>query len=746
MKPGKYTIKELFVNREVEQIVIPEIQRDYVWKKEQVEGLMNSLLSDYIKFDTEIINVTADNEEIKNLFINYYKKQQYASNIGFIYAYNDAEYKGKYFLIDGQQRVTTVYLLLLNLFIGTDQKADFEKKYFKDSQLKIDFKVRESSRDFFKNFIRFCLDNSFEETVDFRADFINKLTTQYWYYNEYANDKTIQSIINNYVAINSFVQTKSLNSKNFLNYILDYVDCWYFDTNISEQGEELYIYMNARGEQIQNNENIKADLLGALKETDIELVSEREDYNGEKSVDGLKKYWGKKWEDWQDFFWVNKGTNDNADNGFNEFLKCIAGLEQYLVKIERQHQEFSSIYDLITLPKLESYIDNFKWLINNKVNFTQKYSYSTWSNKCIERIWELFNNDTTDWFIDYSDDNKALELNRMAFIWPIFYYQNQKGDNQNIDEAYRVLRIFYIRLNNNIRAVKSVKGLVEYIVRNGVWDNNKLQLQNLNPNQKLDDEEEAKNVKTYLKEEIEKHAFLVNQTSDEIRQIEELIWEIEDHPINLNGRNLKNQNSSHLVDFNDGLNLEELKLVKNKFYELFPFDDIEKEGYKFSKNLQPLLLHYGKFHHKVKPNYLDNYDFNNWRRIVRNADGEAFKNFFETFKKSTAKLRELLDIKEKEFCNNNNDILKKVQDLYSQLIIYSIILKQEAWKKGGRMAIKNWESQDGLFDNTANIYNLQSNFISQNEKLWTLVPKNSKDKITETSTVSELYNNILKDE
>ena len=41
MKPGKYTIKELFVNRELEQIVIPEIQRDYVWKKEQVEGLMN---------------------------------------------------------------------------------------------------------------------------------------------------------------------------------------------------------------------------------------------------------------------------------------------------------------------------------------------------------------------------------------------------------------------------------------------------------------------------------------------------------------------------------------------------------------------------------------------------------------------------------------------------------------------------------------------------------------------------------
>ena len=746
MKPGKYTIRELFVNREVEQIVIPEIQRDYVWKKEQVEGLLSSLVSDYSKFDSEVVNVTADNEEIKKLFINYYKKQQFASNIGFIYAYNDAEYKGKYFLIDGQQRVTTIYLLLLNLFKATYQETDFKNKYFKDENLKIDFKVRESSHDFFKNFIRFCLDNDFKESDDFKEYFIHKLTAQYWYYDEYKNDKTIQSIIYNYVIINDFIQANLLNSKEFLNYILDFVDCWYFDTNISEQGEELYIYMNARGEQIQNNENIKADLLGALKDTDIKLVSSREDYNQADDINGLKKYWGKKWEDWQDFFWINKGTNDNADNGFNEFLKCVAGLEQYIVKIEFSDSKFTSIYELITLPKLEKYINNFKWIIDNKQNFAINYSYSLWLDKCIARIWELFNKDTTDWFVDFGDDKKAIELNRMAFIWPIFYYQNQKVENHTIDETYRVLRLFYVRLNNNIRAVKSVKGLVEYIVRNGVWDDNKLQLQNSDPNQKFDDDEEAKNVQTFLKEEIEKHSFYINQSSQEIRKIEELIWEIEDHPINLSGRNLKNQNCSHLIDLESSISLEELELVKNKFYELFPFEKEEKDGYKFSKNLRSLLLHYGKFHHKVNPDYLDNYDFNNWRRIVRNTDGESFKNFFDTFKKSNSKLRELLDVKEFEFCNNNNDILKKTQGIYNQLIIYSIILKQQTWEKGGRMAVRNWENQDGLFINTANIYNLQSNFISQNEKLWTFVPEKIKDKITETTTVSELYNIILKDE
>lgn len=746
MKPGKYTIRELFVNREVEQIVIPEIQRDYVWKEEQVEGLLSSLVSDYIKFDSENVNVTADNEEIKKLFINYYKKQQFASNIGFIYAYNDAEYKGKYFLIDGQQRITTVYLLLLNLFIATDQKNDFEKKYFNGNQLKIDFKVRETSHDFFKNFLRFCLDNSFEVSIDFEKDFRNKLTSQYWYYNEYANDKTIQSIVNNYLSINTFILSNNLNTKNFLNYILDYVDCWYFDTNISEQGEELYIYMNARGEQIQNNENIKADLLGALKDTDIKLVSSRDDYNQADDINGLKKYWGKKWEDWQDFFWVNKGTNDNADNGFNEFLKCVAGLEQYLVKIEFPHSKFTSIYELITLPKLENYINNFKWLINNKENFTDNYNYSVWVDKCVARIWELFNNETTDWFIDYSDDKKAIELNRMAFIWPIFYYQNQKGLNQNIDESYRVLRLFYVRLNNNIRAVKSIKGLVEYILRNGIWDDNKLQLRNLDLNQKNDEEEEAKNVKTFLKEEIEKHSYYINQSSQDIRKIEELIWEIEDHPINLIGRNLKNQNCTHLVNFDNNLNIKELELVKNKFYELFPLNSGDKKGFKEFKSLQTVLLHFGDFKQRMSPYYLENYAYNLWGRIVRNIDGDSFKLFFNHFKNSNLKIKDVLENKEREFCKDNTNLVREYKALNEQLIIYALILKVKIWQNGGHIAIRNWDNEDGLFHNSKAIFNLQSNFISKHNKLWDFVPKETKDKITETTTVSDLYNIILKDE
>jgi hypothetical protein len=66
-----------------------------------------------------------------------------------------------------------------------------------------------------------------------------------------------------------------------------------------------------------------------LKDENINEVEFREDYKEDKNLNGLKNYWGKKWEEWQDFFWQRKDKNENADTGFNEFIACIAGLEFY---------------------------------------------------------------------------------------------------------------------------------------------------------------------------------------------------------------------------------------------------------------------------------------------------------------------------------------------------------------------------------------------------------------------------------
>lgn len=292
----KYTLKEFLTHRSLDQIVIPEIQRDYVWSKDNVESLLNSINSDFNDQKVALKGLDDSTLEnlppvIKELALRAKADRKVFTNIGFIYAYSgDGDISDKYFLIDGQQRMTTMYLLLLAMSIKEQKENMFRSSYFSHNIPKVDYKVRESAHDFLLNFVDYML----------KGGNIKQVKDQYWYYLLYENDKTIQSLITNYSVVLDL-----LNQTNFdFDHVENNIELWYFDTTKSEQGEELYIYMNSRGEAVQANENIKAQLLEGLSDA-------------EKHEKGME------WEEWQNFFWQNKDKNENADEGFNEFLRWI---------------------------------------------------------------------------------------------------------------------------------------------------------------------------------------------------------------------------------------------------------------------------------------------------------------------------------------------------------------------------------------------------------------------------------------
>jgi hypothetical protein len=74
-----------------------------------------------------------------------------------------------------------------------------------------------------------------------------EIKQQYWYFSSNDLDPTINAIIGNYNHINRFLKENDLYNVDFLNYVQHFIEFWYFDTNLSDQGEELYIYMNAVG-------------------------------------------------------------------------------------------------------------------------------------------------------------------------------------------------------------------------------------------------------------------------------------------------------------------------------------------------------------------------------------------------------------------------------------------------------------------------------------------------------------------
>lgn len=660
--------------------IVPEIQREYVWGEN--EGVITKFLSDLknkIGVCCNECNLPSSENKI---------------NIGFLYSYKPDYVKIEHDrfldenLIDGQQRFTTLFLLLFYCALketradGKNRKEEFLTliRFEEKIRMCFDFRVRDLTKRFMLELI---------EKVD-SIDQIQNIDKQTWFLKDYKNDVSIKSIRN---AL-GFIQSIFSDNTKYYNHIINYVVFWHFKTEATSQGEELYITMNARGEELADNEVTKAALM----------------------VGGSEIYeWGKKWEEWQQFFWENRDKNDpnpSADKGFNGFLYCVAGLESYLNYDNWENAE-KDIQKLLTLEKVEKYITAFKLVIAKRSEFEKQYSYSDWIQNCFNEIWGIINKSETDWMVDYRDKNKSTERNRMVFIWSWLYYiteASRQGKTIQINELYRILRFFYVRYNNFNRSVTTLKKTLDLILINGIWDSLDNEMGN-----EIENPEEETDTKFRTKEETIKNTFLqLKSTGNDLFKIEELIWQIEDHPLNLDGRDAKAINCSHLIDFVKTPNLDELKLIKEKFYELFPVKNDGKVDELNWKQLINILIFYGNFWERQSPWYCWNFFFANWKKIIRNIDTKSnvFKDFFEDF--TTKSLEDIYKEKVVIFDADFN-----TSDFSVHLKWYAAKLENKLWNQGYYIVFEhyNYTKNDSYFINTRQLLNTKGDFKGGNPQI-----------------------------
>lgn len=675
MRTGKYSFKELFVNRYVARIVIPEIQRDYVWGEQQVGGFLDSLFEAFCQFrdakdplgDVEL------NSELKEGFRDYYRQRHFSANIGFIYAYSDEAYQGRYFLIDGQQRITTLYICLLLLANRNGLMDEFQKNYVRSDEPVLDYRVRDTSSEFIKNLVRHGMTNPDLDVTD-----------QLWYLAECKNDKTVTSIVSNLAYARAWLDEHSLDRGDeveFFHYLQSMTECWYFDTNISAQGENLYIYLNARGEQVEENENIKADLLSRLTN------------NSDKNA------WGDKWERWQDLFWRNRGRkgskNPSADKGFNSFISCIAGLKCYeegdlrllVDKKSSKSIAVTEISPLLSLERIEDYVDVLCYLDEHKEAFKAVYAYAGWVDKCVDQLWFIINSDNTHWFIDYHrPQDFSAEARKMVFVWGIFLLVRKSMEAERpISFVFRGIRQLYLRYHNNIRSVVSLSANIDQLLTTGF----------------IASEKDLK------EEESVKERWLADVPNVVDRQaLESVIWEIEDHPLNLDGADVGAVNISHLISFDESLEVGSLCRVRDLFNDLF------KGGVASSaKKLQSVLLYYGEYWRGTTPKSYQSYAFSDWKYVIRGLPrNSAFKACFDELLASGGGVAELLERKRSEY---EPDIRRS--ELRQQLLWYNFHLKERMWDRGDKIVIcSSYEGHrfDLVFPERRVFHNLRSDFRS----------------------------------
>lgn len=464
MKTGRYNIAQLLTSSEVEQIIIPELQRDYVWGERNVKGLLASILDNYNHKEEQILRIedikgNEVEQDIKEYLNKEYMRLRYNTRVGFIYAYHDMSLSSRFYLIDGQQRITTIFLVLLALYRRTDTER-FRKRYFVASMPKIDYKVREAAHDFLIDFIEYELTKK-DPSETFKGS--SK------YYSVYNKDITAQAIYANYYGVIVPMLARYDDVESLIDYIENYIEFNYFDTNISEQGEKLYIYMNSRGESLSAQERIKSIIVG-------------------RSVDKLSA--GRYWEDWQNFFWRIKPQSDNnADRGFYEFLKWAVILHMCKfpgAKLKKTHNAEKSksrieeIEDYIRIEKDDpAKAEQTDWIftyISENENFSFKWLRMV--ELAVECTYELLKEDefqewgfTNRWFSESLETIEYVPL--LGLLYYIVSFRISVDDKINALRTAMYLKNLmaeYTLRRNPDRAVIRALKLIEWMSKSGIKD------------------------------------------------------------------------------------------------------------------------------------------------------------------------------------------------------------------------------------------------------------------------------------
>ena len=281
---NEYSLSDLFGGDT--KVIIPDLQRDYCWGDKAVVDVKT-------KKTRELVT-----DFVKNIIDLFENESNTILTMGLVYGYEQPHNHIQ--ICDGQQRLTTLFLLMgvINTKAGG---------YFDDYIIS-----REERNDDFEPHLQYAIR---ESTLYFLSDLarnvfishntsIQDIKSSNWYFNEYDFDASIQSMISALQRIeDAFKDNEHIDFVDFGKFVLNNLKVLYYDMENRSRGEETYVVINTTGEPLSSTENIKPILLGkpSLSEQEIETYSDQ-------------------WEEREEWFWQNRGKDNTADNGLNEFF------------------------------------------------------------------------------------------------------------------------------------------------------------------------------------------------------------------------------------------------------------------------------------------------------------------------------------------------------------------------------------------------------------------------------------------
>ena len=433
----------------ISKIEIPIIQRDYAQGRntEEIKRIRNRLL-DSLRRAVEGIPISLD------------------------FVYGDVDENGIMTPLDGQQRLTTLFLLHWYA-AKKDNIPEDECKCLNN----FSYETRYSAREFCKSLLKFTPAFGKSDNPGIRKQIID----QPWFPLNWLKDPTIDSMLNMIDAIAS----KFADAEHLWKNLKDGKISFYF-LPIKDMGltDDLYIKMNSRGKPLTKFEQLKAELEKCIRE-----------YDNETAGRVLKKID----RDWTDLLWLyrNSGTGTDNDNiTDDEFLRYFRFICDVLCFKKGEMPEKDSdeieLLDIHFSAKNKDARDNVRemeslfdcWLnipnAENPLSFFSSFLSGTHERGKIM----AYRNDNDDKSSNIDIFNDCLRTygsnkfgrNKFVLLYAVCFYLRNYFEIQRSDFLRRI-RIINNLLQNSDDELSENKGRIpailkqtEFILRNGAID------------------------------------------------------------------------------------------------------------------------------------------------------------------------------------------------------------------------------------------------------------------------------------
>ncbi|MEI0579683.1 DUF262 domain-containing protein [Brachyspira pilosicoli] len=396
-----------FFSKEYSRIEIPKIQRDYAQGRENESEVADRFLN-------KIFECLKENKDLELDFI-----------------YGSVDKNNVVYLLDGQQRVTTLFLL--HWYIAL--REDIFNEEIKECLKKFTYSTRVSSREFCQNIIDNIknIKEYYDNKIVENKKLSNIITNFYWFTNE--NDPTIKAMLNMIDKIDE-KYNKIVKDNNSIELFgnLEKIQFYFLPLEDFKLTDEIYLKMNARGKSLTSFENFKALLEDFLKD--------------KIDSDILQQYKIKIDTSWVNFIWILIKDYKKVDDLFMKLFSFIFEMLYY--------SQIEIVEDTRKLQIEKSNLDFFELFFSHKGDKEKKEYINKLKANSIEKeeYEKTILKENINFIINIFDILSELGKDNLENLFNSIFYYNKSENKDPYDKI--------CTFNNNLNVFNNDDNLFEF--------------------------------------------------------------------------------------------------------------------------------------------------------------------------------------------------------------------------------------------------------------------------------------------